>query len=193
MSDKNLRVKKVVVVFGLIASGKSYLAQNWANSHGFYYYNTDIVRKKLARQIAGGARQVRFGNPMYSRSMSGRTYDTLINKARADLERPKTQVVVLDGSFGDLRQRRRVVFEFGELAEIYYVYCFCSDRCRQVRLKERAADPNAVSDGRWEIYQEQKKQFCTPLAIAGTRLLELDTERSLTELTGTLDVFIGLE
>jgi endogenous inhibitor of DNA gyrase (YacG/DUF329 family) len=80
----------------------------------------------------------------------------------------------------------------GELAEIYYIYCFCSDRCRRARLQERAADPSAVSDGRWEIYQEQKKRFGPPVPIGGTGLLELDTDRPVAELQASLDVFVGL-
>jgi len=55
-------------------------------------------------------------------------------------------------------------------------------------------NPQAVSDGRWEIYLEQKKRFEMPLELPEKQLLTLDTDRPLPELLSLLEEGLrGLE
>ena len=46
----------IYIFFGLIASGKSTLAELFAAAHHFPYYNTDRVRKELAGLAANERR-----------------------------------------------------------------------------------------------------------------------------------------
>ena len=45
------------------------------------------------------------------------------------------------------------------------------------RMTQRAKDKLAVSDGRWEIYQQQKKLFVAPTEL-GDSLIEIETSDS---------------
>jgi hypothetical protein len=55
------------------------------------------------------------------------------------------------------------------------------------RMEEREQDPAAVSDGRWEIYLEQKKRFEQPSELAAAELITMDTEAPLEDLLEELD------
>ena len=184
----------IVVFFGYVASGKSYLASSWAKRRGCRYHNSDVVRKELAGRPAAAVpreEQAAVASGLYTRAMTEKTYKALIDRARADLSDPSVACVVLDGSFLDTEQQQRVMRVLGDSAEMIFIYCFCSDRCRKARLKIRESDPEAVSDGRWEVYQAQKRYFTGPTPISGARLLELDTERPLERLLQEVDVFVG--
>ena len=51
----------------------------------------------------------------------------------------------------------------------------------------RAQDPDAVSDGRWEIYLQQRKRFEPPDELAASELMVIDTQAPLEDLLKELD------
>jgi hypothetical protein len=53
-------------------------------------------------------------------------------------------------------------------------------------MNERALDPQAVSDGRWEIYLEQKKVFEDPVELTAGELIPLQTMDPVPELIDKL-------
>lgn len=172
------------IFMGLIASGKSTLAEAWANNIGASYYNSDRVRKELAGRQAT-AQQEPYNAGIYTPEFSRLTYDRLLILAEADLTSGKT--VVLDGSYQarherdrvrELSQRRDKIFKF--------VLCSCSDTVTKERLDIRANDPKAVSDGRWEIYLQQKEHFTFPAELGTEELINLNTEAPVDELIGRL-------
>jgi len=59
-------------------------------------------------------------------------------------------------------------------------------------MEQRALDPTAVSDGRWEIYLQQKMRFQPPDELAAGELLLLSTdppvEEALANLSNSLEV-----
>ena len=65
------------VFMGLIASGKSTLAAAWAKKYTLPYYNSDIVRKKLAGFSANTRQASAFHQGIYSPEMTRKTYDAL--------------------------------------------------------------------------------------------------------------------
>ena len=54
-------------------------------------------------------------------------------------------------------------------------------------MDEREQDPAAVSDGRWEIYQDQKNRFEPPHELAVSELINIDTQAPLEDLLKELD------
>jgi hypothetical protein len=54
------------------------------------------------------------------------------------------------------------------------------------RMERRARDPLAVSDGRWEVYIEQKKRFEPPVELAADELITIDTEAPVAVLLDRL-------
>jgi len=55
------------------------------------------------------------------------------------------------------------------------VHCTCPEAEVRRRLEERARDPEAVSDGRWEIYGQQRQSFEWPDELAEDELITLGT------------------
>ena len=188
MPASEQKSSRLLIFFGMVAAGKSFLARRWAERHGCAYYNTDVVRKQLAGMMPGTRQPAGIGQGIYNPELTRRTYDELLQLARQERDR-LAGCVVLDGSYRDQGERDRIVAGIGG-CKIYFIYCRCSESCIRQRLALRAEDPAAVSDGTWEIYQMQRRQFQVPEQITGAQLLMLDTERPLPELLEAVDNFV---
>ena len=70
---------------------------------------------------------------------------------------------------------------------LLFVYCQCPEAVMKKRMEKRLKNPRAVSDGRWEIYLQQKKRFEMPVELSPEQLLTLDTDRPLPELLRLLE------
>jgi uncharacterized protein len=177
----------LLVFFGMIATGKSSLAAAFARKRGCSYYNSDIVRKELAgltpesRQITG----VDAG--IYNSEFSRRTYDKLLSRARNDLEKEGYKCVVLDGSYQSRYERQRLCQTAGKKYRLLFVFCQCPEDIMKKRMDKRLKNPRAVSDGRWEIYLQQKKRFEMPSELSPKQLLMLNTDNSLPVLLRLLE------
>jgi predicted kinase len=170
----------LVVFFGMIATGKSYLASAWASHYDLPCYNSDRVRKELAGIAPETGQQEEVDKGIYSPEFSRRTYDALIEHADAHFQADRQASVVLDGSYQSFKERELLRSHFQDQVRLVFVHCFCSEDVVQERLKIRADDPDAVSDGNWEIYLAQKKRF-QPVTDT-EQVLELDTDAPVEEL-----------
>ena len=168
--------KTLYIFFGLIASGKSTLAEMFAETHHFSYYNTDRVRKELAGLQATERRPDGMQQGIYSPEFTEKTYREMLDRAQLDLEQGAAGVV-LDGSYSKRDDRTNVVtLAEKQDADTLFILCSCSDEEVKRRLELRAKDPAAVSDGRWEIFIRQKETFEFPDELGSDQLLQLDTE-----------------
>ncbi len=172
--------KLLLVFFGMIATGKSYLASAWAEQYGLPCYNSDRVRKELAGLRPENGRKEAVDQGIYSSEFSRRTYDALIECAGRHFARDPMAAVVLDGSYQSLAERELLRARFAEKIRLEFIHCTCSEEVVKKRLEIRANDQTAVSDGTWEIYLAQKKRF-EPVTT-GERVLELDTDAPVEEL-----------
>jgi uncharacterized protein len=170
----------LLVFFGMIATGKSYLASAWARQYDLPYYNSDRVRKGLAGLSPETGQQEEVDRGIYTPEFSRRTYDALIEHAKKHFQANKRACVVLDGSYQSLSERDLLREHFSGRARLVFVHCFCSEAVVKERLTVRAADPSAVSDGNWKIYLAQKKRF-QPV-IEGEKTIEIDTNAPLEAL-----------
>jgi len=172
---------KLFVFFGLIASGKSTLAKAWAEARGLAWYNSDILRKELAGLSPTARRQESADQGIYTPEFTARTYQALLAAAEGELARGKS--VVLDASY----QRKEERDQVRELASrlgvrLYWVLCVCPEEEMKRRMEERARDPLAVSDGRWEIYLKQKERFEAPAELGPEQIVTLSTDRPVATL-----------
>lgn len=175
----------LVVFWGFTATGKSYLARAWAASHHFAYFNTDVVRKQLA-QGAGEGPSSALNKGIYRAEFTRQTYDLLIEKAVAALiDGPGG--VVLDGSYLVADERTRLAVAMAGRADLRFVFCHCPEPVIQARLAMRAVDPDAVSDGSWAVYLEQKRHYQPPIELNKGQLLVLNTDAPLADLIAWLD------
>jgi hypothetical protein len=169
------------VFMGLIASGKSTLAQAFAEDRGLAVYNSDVVRKELAGQQSAATQSAAFAGGIYTPEFSRRTYDTLLHLAAQELDQGRS--VVLDASYHK-RAERHVLVDFCTSHDYAYllIHCLVAEEETRRRLALRAQDPHAVSDGTWEIYLKQKEVFEYPTEIAPDHFLEIVTDRPVNEL-----------
>lgn len=182
--------KGLYVFFGLIASGKSTLAEAWAQAIGASYHNSDRVRKELAGLAATIQQQESFNAGIYSAAFSRKTYDALLERADADLGHGAS--TVLDGSYQARDERQRVqALARRHGVRLIFVDCRCPEPVMKERMARRAEDPAAVSDGRWEIYLEQKRRFEPANELSPAECLTMETDAPvatlLTRLTTLLE------
>lgn len=170
------------VFFGLIASGKSTLAELFAEQQGFSYYNTDRVRKELAGLAANEHRADEMGQGIYTPAFTEKTYQAMLDRAAQDFQYDAAGVV-LDGSYSKSTDRHKVCKLAASLGvRLLFLLCACSEQETQRRLALRAQDPDAVSDGRWEILVQQRAKFEQPEELPPPQLSYIDTEAEPEEL-----------
>jgi hypothetical protein len=183
---ESLPTPAIYVFFGLIATGKSTLAQAWAERHGLAYANSDVVRKELAGLSPTASQKEGVDQGIYTREFSRKTYDALLARAEAAIGQGRG--VILDASYQNREERGKVVALASRLkTPVRFVLCDCDDAVKKARLALRAQDPDAVSDGRWEIYLQQKARFEAPTELAADQLVTLDTDLPLDAALDKLD------
>lgn len=193
MKNEGEATKKVVVFFGLTASGKSFVAKAWAQKHSFPYSNTDVVRKQLAGVKSCGPRPEAIDQGIYSPAFTRLTYDALLSFTEKALDDPAVSCVVLDGSYQARAERDRLRMRFERQARVVFVLCSCKEETIKSRLAQRAIDPAAVSDGSWEVYLRQKKTFAYPQELSVWQLTQLDTDQAVSQLLSNLDEVLQSE
>jgi len=181
----------LLVFWGLTASGKSYLAKAWSVLHGFSYFNTDIVRKELAGIKPVCCTPAAVDQGIYSAGFSHQTYDALITNTESAFAVDGAFCVILDGSYLSRCEREKLIAAFAGKAEIRFILCQCSEDTVRARLALRAADPEAVSDGCWEVYLQQKARMDLPGELAQEQLLVLNTDAPIATLLAQLDDQLG--
>ncbi|MCL1980928.1 MAG: AAA family ATPase [Proteobacteria bacterium] len=184
--------KTIVVFFGMTASGKSTLSQAWAEQHHAPYYNTDRIRKELAGLRAQAKRPDAVGHGIYSQACTDKTYQAMLDRARGDFTAGEP-LVVLDGSYARRVDRDRVrTMAQAAGARSLFLFCNCGEEEVRRRLSLRDRDPEAVSDGRWEIYVHQQQTFELPQMQAGEDDCQpLDTEQPVETLLQKLADQLG--
>jgi len=151
-------MKKIVVIFGLMGTGKTTLAQALGRELGWPVVHSDAVRKTLAGLTPTTPTPVEFGQGIYDADFSRRTYEEMRRQAGAHLA--AGQNVILDGSYKREAERDLVKMLAREnQAAAIFLYCACPQEVVKERLGLRARDPESISDGREEILEAQARDF----------------------------------
>ena len=180
------RHNSLYIFCGLIASGKSTLAKGFASRHNIAYYNSDILRKELAGLDPTTKRSESVDQGIYSAEFTRKTYDALLAGAEKQLAAGKS--AILDASYSSRAERRKVCdLAKNHAVRVYFVLCTCPEDEMKKRLAQRAADPAAVSDGRWEIYCTQKERFEFPDELPAGTLITISTDGRIDDLLDSLE------
>jgi uncharacterized protein len=163
----------VFLVCGLSGTGKSTVAEALARRWNLAYVSSDITRKELAGVDPGEHRYLPPGEGIYSAEFTRRTYDAMLAQALRHLEAGRS--VVLDATYRRRDQRARVLEAARRRgADAWVVECSLSDAEARRRLDQRLREGTSVSDGRWEVYQQQGDWEPVAEAPAGRHIV-LDT------------------
>jgi predicted kinase len=182
MKKSQREKKRVLVFFGMTATGKSYVARAWAERWHNPYLNSDVVRKELAGRLPKRREKSAINNGIYSPAFTRLTYDELLSRAERVLLKDETSGLVLDASYQSRLERDFVRNRLMPEYRVLFVHCTCSDEVVRKRLNRRLNDPQAVSDGNLQVYLEQKKNFEMPRELDSRLLVTLETDKELSEL-----------
>lgn len=179
---KRKAMKRVLVFFGMTATGKSFVARTYAEKWQCHYFNSDIIRKELAGRISEDSVKTALNEGIYASVFTRKTYDELLHRAELALLKDETKCVVLDASYKSRTERGLVRDRLKNVGNVFFIYCTCPEAVVRERLVQRAKDPHAVSEGRWEVYLEQKRSFDMPSELGDQFFFTLETDKNLPEL-----------
>lgn len=186
---RSLVAPSVVAVGGIIASGKSTVADRIGAALSAPVVEADRTRKSMLGVAATAPVHESAWHGAYDPAFTDRVYDEMIRRAAVVLESGRP--VILDASFRSkpmraaaraLADRFHVPFRFVE--------CVADPAVCRRRLKERELT-GGVSDGRLEIFDD----FCTRreavVELPPTEHIRIDTTRPIEENLAPLRTRLG--
>ncbi|RMF93753.1 MAG: kinase [Nitrospinota bacterium] len=171
---ERLRFPLLLITCGLTGTGKTTMARLLAGHLSLVLLRSDVLRKELAALPPAVHRYEEYGEGIYSESFTDQTYAALYREAERYLVQGES--VILDASF--LRRARRE--EARKLAErlgaaFYVIECVCPEGMVKERLEKRQREGRDASDGRWELFSQQKQVAEPVTEIAAEHHIRLDT------------------
>lgn len=171
----------LVLVAGLSGTGKSTIAQELARRWGLAYVSSDITRKELAGIVPTERRPESYEQGIYSPEFSRGTYDAMLKRASDELQAGRS--VVLDATFRRALERTQAVTLAGDMgADVWAIECLLAEAEVRRRLDERQKQQGSVSDGRWEIFPQQREEWEPVGEVPLSRHIQVDTDGPLQEV-----------
>jgi hypothetical protein len=167
------------ITTGLVGTGKTFLAQALAKRLGLVVISSDVTRKRLAGIPITEHRFEEFDTGIYSPEFSRMTYDKIFAKARHVLGDGGS--VIIDASFIKAEERlkaKRLAEEMS--ADFFIIECTLDEESIRKRLVQRV-EQETTSDGRWEIYQPQKRAFNPVVEASPQKHVIIDTSKPVEE------------
>jgi len=170
----------LILMTGLMGTGKSALGRKLAPRLGARIIRTDVLRKEILEIDPTERHPDAFGQGIYSDDISQRTYDKALELALDHLRAGKSAVI--DASFKKRSDRLKAYAAAKSLGlSFFIVECRCPDDAVRERLERRAMNKAEASDGRWELYAAQKKDFDAITELPDRLHIICDTSRQLQE------------
>ncbi|HSE84542.1 MAG TPA: AAA family ATPase [Thermodesulfobacteriota bacterium] len=170
-----------IVIFGLIGTGKSTLAEALSRELSFEVISSDRVRKEITGAGFTEKRYEDFDKGMYSREVTERTYREMLDRGKGVIRSRKS--VILDASFSKRRFRENVLNEAERLGvQPYFIQTGASVQTIKERLIEREEAGTSISDGRWEIFERFKEGFEEPDELPNSRHIVVNTDQPLEDI-----------
>jgi len=154
----------LLVVFGLMGTGKSTLARKLAEAFGAEVISTDSIRRSM---WGASPTPAHYGEGIYRPETRGQVYDELLRQAGDLLDKGRS--VILDGTFlaRELRERANELSRrHGALA--LDVWCDCPRETALARVQGRAQTGGSESEARVDLYDAQVREFQPPAANSAT-------------------------
>ncbi|MFL2639789.1 MAG: AAA family ATPase [Dehalococcoidia bacterium] len=164
---------EIILIGGLMGTGKTTLATQISRNKGHVRVSTDEVRKSVLGLPTGTRSYDQYGEGIYDEKNNKVTYERLFSIASRSLN--KGHSVVVDASFSDKNERQRF-YSLGEKFNlpIKFVLCIAPEEVIKQRLLDREKSGKGASDGRLDIYEDQKNVYDS-LDQSKEPYIEIDT------------------
>jgi aminoglycoside phosphotransferase family enzyme/predicted kinase len=175
----------LLIVGGLMGTGKSTLAAKLAETLGVESISTDLVRHSMfgPSKVPAG-----YGEGHYKPDMRSRVYDELLRQAGERLE--DRQSVVLDGTFlTDGLRTRAYDVGYRRGAETLHVQCTCPRQIAYTRIQQRIDTGQSESEARTELYDLQSRDYQPPLADDPS--ITIDTTQQISQQVSVVCAELG--
>lgn len=142
----------LIVVSGLMGSGKTTLATALANRLGSDLLSTDSIRREL---LGASPSPAAFNEGHYAPTLRRRVYREMLRRAGMLLRQGVS--LVLDGAFLKTAKRdaARELAESSDAVSLL-VHCTCAPQTALERIASRAAAGGALSEARSDLYNSQR-------------------------------------
>lgn len=148
----------LMLMAGLTGTGKSTLAAALRAVLPAQVITADEVRKRIAGVPAGAHRNDPLDSGLYSHTMNKQVYDALLSAAEDALR--LGQDVILDATYRRRADREAARSLAGRMGAAFYaVECLAPEAVVRERIERRLTEGSAWSDGRWEVYLQQRAAF----------------------------------
>lgn len=181
----------MILVGGLMGTGKSTLAAALAVRTGAARLNSDRTRKELAGVLGQPGDYAPFGEGLYTEEWTQRTYRALFERAQELLS--QHQSVILDATFSRARFREQafaVAKKAG--AGFFVVECIAPEVVTMARLTARERLGLNTSDGRAELFQAHRAAFEAMTEVPADRHGIVETDGKMEEAIRTLLAMPGV-
>ncbi len=132
----------ILIVFGLPATGKTYLSEKAAEELDAVHLNTDIIRKKLNLQ------------GQYDEHSKQIVYDELLKEMVYHTQ--NNQNVIVDGTFQKEKHRKQYMQKAQEIKQNLF---FVELRAKEETIKNRMKSDRKHSEADFDVYQNIKRTF----------------------------------
>lgn len=165
----------VLVVMGVVGSGKSVLAVRLAQELGWEVFSSDRVRKELAGLPLYERSEGTVRSWLYSEAMTEKTYEALLQQAEKGMKEGRS--VILDATFSRRLHRDRLREQLKSLGSPYcFIETWASEEVLKARLKSREGKADEVSDARFEDFAALSRSYEPPHELNPLQLLLIKTE-----------------
>lgn len=176
----------IIVVFGLIGTGKSTLARMLSKELSCPVISSDVVRKEIAYTGKYKRRYEGFEAGIYNPETTEKTYDEMLSRGIDIVQ--SGEPVILDASFSKRAMRDSVTELSARLGvPVYFLRTVAPEETIKERLIRREHSKKSVSDARWNIFVEFKKRFEEPSSFSNRNFIDVDTSKNTDE---TLDIVL---
>ncbi|MCX7990905.1 MAG: AAA family ATPase [Proteobacteria bacterium] len=178
-ADKGTFNFNPLIFMGVSGSGKSTIANNFKDD--FVILRSDEIRKEIAGIKKDEHQYVPYGEGIYSKEVSERTYNEMIK--RAIKEGKKGKRVILDATFINPEGRLNTLSSLlREGFNPLFINFFASEETLRKRVKKRMEEDSDISDAHLEILEKQLRFSYQPDNLPSFRVMNINTEQNLADI-----------